>query len=294
MNSTSLNWRKRSPIADYFMPSNFQFSRNFSTYDAMGRWDDVTMIMRPILNVRVYSWQICQCANKNFPIMIACCQVTTAKQRIAKKILIAFSIVFILETTQCNSSCTSLVHHSFSSTFLQWSLSQFFSHKKFTISQIRRHSHSAHKKYPYCPKKRRSAAVFLCAFRLTSFSQSLLFLWIFCFFLRENFFCFILNYCTYTQCVNGIMPPIIASSRRGNGLHCFCCDRAHFVAFKILIMHYHRVLPTHFKSIDDSLHLLILPHSFSLSACVEIETQWKSGVYSHFFRSLLILNLLVR
>lgn len=190
MNSTSLNWRKRSPIADYFMPSNFQFGRNFSTYDAMGRWDDVTMIMRPILNVRVYSWQICQCANKNFPIMIACCQVTTAKQRIAKKILIAFSIVFILETTQCNSSCTGLVHHSFSSTFLQWSLSQFFSHKKFTISQIRRHSHSAHKKYPYCPKKRRSAAVFLCAFRLTSFSQSLLFLWIFCFFPSREFFLF--------------------------------------------------------------------------------------------------------
>lgn len=87
--------------------------------------------------------------------MIACCQVTTAKQRIAKKILIAFPIVFVLETTQCNSSCTGLVHHSFSSTFLQWSLSQFFSHKKFTISQIRRHSHSAHKKYPYCPKKKK-------------------------------------------------------------------------------------------------------------------------------------------
>lgn len=60
------------------------------------------------------------------------------------------------------------------------------------------------------------------------------------------------------------MPPIIASSRRGHGLHCFCCDRArtHFVAFKILIMHYHRVLPTHFTSIR---RLIAIPHALSLS-----------------------------
>lgn len=118
-------------------------------------------------------------------------------------------------------------------------------------------------KIPTLSKKRFTAA-FLCAFQLTAFHNRACFYEDSVFFLRENLFLSVLNYKkSYTQCVNGIMPPIIASSRRGNGLHCFCCDRAHFVAFKILIMHYHRVLPTHFKSIDDSLHLLILPHSLS-------------------------------
>lgn len=243
------------------------------------RWGHETMIMWSILNVRVFvtdlpirDWKF---SNHNNRLLVQVTLLSYAFQ--PPKELLHFqlsSIEFILVKQRIASHTVfawSIIHSIPAFYNEHWSLSQFFSHKKFTISQIRRHSYNARKKYP----KKRSAAAFLCArfdsraFRnralvfvhILFFSFARIFSGSFSITNKKNGFILL-----YTQCVNGIMPPIImASSReRGIGLHCFLCDRTHFVAFKILIMHYHRVLPTLFESIDDSLHLLVLSSSMRM------------------------------